>query len=184
MGHLAHRPATYADLLDLPEHLVGEIINGELHPRRASRHALAATSLGGELDGPFHKGRGGPEAGGSSLSRNCTSVRTCWCPTSPAGGVNACHGFRTRHGSRSRRTGYARFYLPPPHVSIAGKSCPSTQLSASRMSDSSIRSCARSRRSRFTNGKWLLLAAFKNDEAVSIAPFQGMNLGLGVLWVD
>ena len=56
------QPASYDDLLRLPRHLVGEIIDGELHvtPRPALRHALAASSLGGELIGPFQAGRGGP----------------------------------------------------------------------------------------------------------------------------
>jgi Uma2 family endonuclease len=54
--------ATYQDVLDAPEHLVAEIINGELvtSPRPASPHARASSSLGGELYGPFDRGRGGP----------------------------------------------------------------------------------------------------------------------------
>ena len=52
----------YAELEALPEHLTGEIINGRLYaqPRPVSRHALAESSLGGELYGPYHRGRGGP----------------------------------------------------------------------------------------------------------------------------
>lgn len=57
-----NRPASYADLEALPEHLVGEIIDGVLrtHPRPSLRHGLTATSLSDELTGPFQKGRGGP----------------------------------------------------------------------------------------------------------------------------
>lgn len=56
------RPATYEDLLALPEHVVGEIVSGELivSPRPAPRHAVAASVLGGELGPPYHGGRGGP----------------------------------------------------------------------------------------------------------------------------
>lgn len=56
------RPATYADLEAVPPHLVAELIGGELvtHPRPTPRHALAHTSLIGEVIGPFQKGRGGP----------------------------------------------------------------------------------------------------------------------------
>ena len=56
------RSATYEDLLQVPEHLVAEILNGELetHPRPAPRHAHACFSLGDELVSPLHKGRGGP----------------------------------------------------------------------------------------------------------------------------
>lgn len=56
------RPATYQDLLDLPDHVVGEILGGELHvtPRPAIRHANAGSVLGGGLNSAFHQGRGGP----------------------------------------------------------------------------------------------------------------------------
>ncbi|MCC6521324.1 MAG: Uma2 family endonuclease [Polyangiaceae bacterium] len=62
MGEPATRQATYDDLLALPRHVVGELIHGVLHvqPRPASPHARAASSLGGELYGPFDRGRGGP----------------------------------------------------------------------------------------------------------------------------
>lgn len=58
----ARREATYEDLLAVPAHLVAELIEGMLvtSPRPASRHAVSASSLGGELFGPFHRGRGGP----------------------------------------------------------------------------------------------------------------------------
>lgn len=48
--------------LELPEHVVGEIINGELYvsPRPGLEHAVASSSIGDELVGPFQKGRGGP----------------------------------------------------------------------------------------------------------------------------
>lgn len=62
MNQPARRSATYEDLCDLPEYLIGEILNGELHtqPRPAPRHALAASVIGDELVSPFHRGRGGP----------------------------------------------------------------------------------------------------------------------------
>lgn len=58
----AKRDATFDDLHDVPEHHVAEIIDGDLYasPRPATLHAQAASSLGGELYGPFERGRGGP----------------------------------------------------------------------------------------------------------------------------
>lgn len=54
--------ATYADLERVPPTKVGELVNGILyaHPRPASRHARAASTLGEELGPPFNRGRGGP----------------------------------------------------------------------------------------------------------------------------
>jgi Uma2 family endonuclease len=62
MGDPAKRRATYDDLLAVPEHLVAEIIDGELRtqPRPASRHARAASRLGMDLGNPFDRGKGGP----------------------------------------------------------------------------------------------------------------------------
>ncbi len=63
MSQTAKRPdSVYEAFLNLPENIVGEILNGELHtqPRPAPKHALAASYLGGDLVGPYGKGRGGP----------------------------------------------------------------------------------------------------------------------------
>lgn len=62
MADPARRRATYEDLLEVPEHLVAELIGGVLRtrPRPATLHARASSRLGAELDGPFDRGRGGP----------------------------------------------------------------------------------------------------------------------------
>lgn len=46
MGDPARREATYDDVLAAPEHLVAELIDGELHlhPRPAKPHAMAASA--------------------------------------------------------------------------------------------------------------------------------------------
>ena len=56
------RRATYADLEAVPANQVAELIEGTLYvmPRPASRHASASSALGGELYGPFERGRSGP----------------------------------------------------------------------------------------------------------------------------
>lgn len=62
MAEREKRPATYADLEAVPEHLVAEIIDGVLrtHPRPSPRHVMSANSLADELTSPFQKARGGP----------------------------------------------------------------------------------------------------------------------------
>lgn len=61
----ASRPATYQDVIDAPEHLVAEILGGELvlSPRPSSRHARATSRLGVAL-GPFDGRPSGDDPGG------------------------------------------------------------------------------------------------------------------------
>ncbi len=56
------RPATYDDLMKLPDGLVAEIVDGELHasPKPAPPHVIAGSSVGGLLLNPYSFGRGGP----------------------------------------------------------------------------------------------------------------------------
>ncbi len=62
MGTEAKKFAHYNDILALPEHLIGEIINGELivTPRPGPRHARSASALGGAIFNPFDQGGDGP----------------------------------------------------------------------------------------------------------------------------
>jgi len=62
----ARRRATYDDLLAVPEHMVAEIIEGELivSPRPASPHARAATVMSADLLGSFDRPPGGAGAPG------------------------------------------------------------------------------------------------------------------------
>lgn len=57
----AQRPATYEDLLKVPDHLVAEIVEGELYtsPRPASPHARASSILGARIITSFDDGGGG-----------------------------------------------------------------------------------------------------------------------------
>jgi Uma2 family endonuclease len=62
-GVPAKRPATYDDLLQVPENLVGEIIDGELvtSPRPTARHVAVSSALGVDLGSAFGRSnRGGP----------------------------------------------------------------------------------------------------------------------------
>lgn len=61
-GDAARKEATYDDLFSIPEHHVGQIVEGVLysHPRPASPHTLVTSVLGNDLGSPFHRGRGGP----------------------------------------------------------------------------------------------------------------------------
>jgi Uma2 family endonuclease len=56
------RRATYEDLVGVPNLMVAEIVDGELHstPRPAPPHARTGSVLGGRLVPAFDEGRGGP----------------------------------------------------------------------------------------------------------------------------
>lgn len=62
MGSQAPRAATYEDVLNAPENLVAEVLEGVLYtqPRPRTKHARTASRLGGALDGPFDRGTNGP----------------------------------------------------------------------------------------------------------------------------
>src|SRR6185436_17757688 len=56
------RPATYDDLIALPDNLVAEIVDGELwaSPRPAPKHTRSHSSLAAILGPPYDHRRGGP----------------------------------------------------------------------------------------------------------------------------
>jgi Uma2 family endonuclease len=60
----ARRRATWDDLLAVPDHMVAELIDGELYtsPRPAPPHALASSGIGSVLFDRFN----GPPGGGSA----------------------------------------------------------------------------------------------------------------------
>lgn len=56
------RGATYKDLSEVPDHLIAEILNGDLwvSPHPLPRHSYAMTMLAVALVPPFQHGNGGP----------------------------------------------------------------------------------------------------------------------------
>ncbi|MGZ8218546.1 Uma2 family endonuclease [Methylomagnum sp.] len=58
----AQKIATYEDLRQVPDHLIAEIIHGQLitMPRPSPKHARAASIMGGKLVPPYDEGSGGP----------------------------------------------------------------------------------------------------------------------------
>jgi Uma2 family endonuclease len=62
VGDPTRRRATYQDILDAPENMVAEVLDGELHlmPRPRRRHTRSASALGSFLVGAFDFGVNGP----------------------------------------------------------------------------------------------------------------------------
>lgn len=62
MADPVRRGATYEDVLSAPDHLIAEIVAGDLYtsPRPGFPHGSAASTLAGDLIPAFQRGRGGP----------------------------------------------------------------------------------------------------------------------------
>ena len=186
MGNPAKRRATYDDLIDVPEHLVAEIINGTLHasPRPASPHARANTVLASKLGGPFDLDDGGPGgwlflaepelhlSDGDVLVPDMAGWRRERMPVMPetAGFTLApdwvCEvlspkSTETRDREEKMPT-YAREGVG--HVWLVN---PTTQTLEAYALD---------------RERWVLLGTWSGDKKVRVKPFDAIELDLAALW--
>ena len=184
MAEAAEKLATYDDLLAVPEHLVAEIIHGQLHtsPRPAPKHSRAASSLGVELGSPFDKGKDGPggwwildepelhlgahvlvpDLAGWRRERMPELPETAWFELAPDW-ICEVLSPATAHLDRARKMPlYAEFAVP--HLWLVD---PDLQtLEAYELRD----------------GHWTLLEILDGDKAVSVAPFDVIEFPLSALW--
>ena len=176
----------YAQLNELPAHQTGEILNSRLyaHPRPAGPHALASSSLGGEIHGPYQLGKGGP--GGWWILDEpeihfMRNVEVC---------VPDLAGWRRERMPRIPR-GH-RFEIVPDWI------CEVLSPATARLD----RVVKRQIYARFgvaylwlvdpiertleafalRDGFWLVIALHQEDERARIAPFEEMELNLLDLW--
>ena len=178
------RRATYQDVLDAPAHLVAEIINGTLHthPRPASRHALATSNLGDELVSPFGKGRGGPggwwiidepelhvdeeivvpDLAGWRRERMPEYPDTAYFTLAPDWACEALCASTRKVDLHEKRPIYA--VAGVPHLWLVDPA--DRTLEAFELRD----------------GEWLLIASAKDDDPVSIRPFDAITFNLVDLW--
>lgn len=184
MGEAAHKPATYEDLLTVPEHLVAEILDGELYtqPRPAPKHAITSSVLGGKFSGPFHLGNGGPggwwiidepelhmngdimvpDIAGWRRERMPELPDTAWFELAPDW---TCEVLSPSTAQKDRvikmpkyaRAGVVHFWLIDPQLRT---------LEAYEL----------------TEGCWTLRVTLKEDDSVRIAPFDAIAFSLGDLW--
>lgn len=180
-------PSLYDQLLALPEGLTGEIINGQLrtHPRPAWPHILTSSRLGADIEGPYRRGRGGP--GGwwiidepevhfvldSELTvPDIVGWRKEPMPSPPVGRKIqvvpdwVCEIFSPSTKSTDREEKmplYARY-----GVQFAWLVDPKTYtLEAYELVDN----------------KWQPLGIFRDDDTVSVKPFDAIEIHLADLWV-
>ena len=178
------RRATYRDVIDAPAHMVAEVIGGTLYtqPRPAMPHALASSSLGGELSSPFQKGRGGPggwwiidepelhlaedivvpDLAGWRRERMPEFPETAFVTLAPdwvCEVLSPSTRDLDRHGKRQvyGREGVGHLWFIDPTA---------RDLEAFELRD----------------GEWVLIATARNDDPVSIPPFEAITFPLDALW--
>jgi Uma2 family endonuclease len=187
MDSTARKIASYQDVLDAPEHFIAEVLDGELHlqPRPASAHAIVGTTLGNALGPSFQSRRGGGPGGwilcdepelhlaADILVPDMAGWRRSRMPKVPNAPFFSlapdwiCEILSPSTRRRDRiwklpiyareRVGHAWLLDPLDRM-----------LEAYRLSD----------------GRWLLLGTYHDDERVRVEPFEEIELELGALWED
>ena len=182
----ARSPATYQDVLDAPPHLVAELVGGALylHPRPAFPHALAGSSLGVELGGPFQKGRGGPggwwiidepelhlgpdvlvpDLAGWRRERMPTFPDAPWSDLAPDWLCEVLSPGTRRLDLTDKRRIYADHGVA--HLWLIDPKPRTFEAFA------------------LQGGRWVLIAALKDDDEVSVPPFEAIAFPLSALWPD
>jgi Uma2 family endonuclease len=181
------KPSLYEQLLALPQGLTGEIINGQLRtqPRPAWPHILASSRLGVDIEGPYGRGRGGGPGGWWIVFEpeihfvldkavtvpDIAGWRKERMPSPPEGHKIqvapdwVCEVFSpyTKSTDRDEKMPlYARY-----GVRFAWLVDPKTHtLEAYEL----------------TAAKWKPLGIFRDDDTVSIAPFDQIVIHLADLW--
>ena len=183
----AKAPATYEDVLAAPEHMIAEVLAGELYlqPRPAGGHSAAASALGEELGPPFKRGRGGP--GGWLLLDEPELHLQADILVPDIGGWRR---------ERMSTVGVDQAYIELAPDWVAEVLSPSTarrdrtlKLEIYRrekvahvwLVDPRARTVEVLRR---TDDGWLLVATWADDAKVRAEPFDAIELDLGVLWAD
>ncbi len=178
-----HR-ADYRDVLNAPAHMVAEVIDGALHtqPRPAPRHAWASSGLGARIHPPFNYGDGGPggwwivfepelhlgedilvpDLAGWRRARMPDYPDTAWFGAAPDWACEVLSPGTRKIDLYEKRPIYARegvlhlWFVDPL----------ARGLEAFELRD----------------GQWLLIASLKDDDAVSVPPFDAITFSLGDLW--
>ncbi len=179
------RRATYEDLERLPEHLTGELIDGELFasPRPAGPHTFAASNLGYELIGPFQRGIRGP--GGWWIVHE---------PELHFGDdvlVPDLAGWRQERMAVYPRDAYVT--LAPDwvcEVLSASTAVLDRKLKLHRYARADVRSAwlidpqlKTLEVLRLEGGRWVILETCSHDDRVRAEPFEAVELDLSSLWL-
>lgn len=179
-------PGLYQQLLALPEHVAGEIIDGELYtqPRPAGRHAAAESGLQARLGGPFRFGDNGPGGWWILVEPEVHFVRDMEVAVPDLAGwkrermpsIPESHRFEVvpdwvceilspgtiQKDRVVKLPFYARYGVA--HAWLVDPLARTLEAFALR------------------EGAWVLVASLKDDDPVSVAPFDAITFSLADLW--
>src|SRR5215510_12413459 len=184
MEPVKKRRATYQDAIDSPEHMVAEIINGELRlsNRPAGPATAAASALGEELGPPFKRGRGGP-GGWLILDK----------PEHHLGDEIIVPDLAGWRRERLPRVPDAAFITRPPDwvCEVLSRSTEKTdrteKMPIYASSGVPYAWLVHPRRRtleafRLHAGNWLAVAVYNDSDRARIEPFDAIKLDLAMLW--
>ncbi|HEX7840697.1 MAG TPA: Uma2 family endonuclease [Kofleriaceae bacterium] len=180
------RRATYQDVIDSPEHMVAEIIGGELRLSNRPRGpaVAAASSLGEELGPPFKRGRGGPggwlildepelhlgdeivvpDLAGWRRERLAVAPDATFITVPPDWVCEVLSRSTEKTDRAEKMPLYASFGVPHSWLVHPRR----RTLEAFRLHE----------------GKWLAIAVYKDADRARIEPFDAIEFDLAVLWAD
>jgi hypothetical protein len=187
MATAYQRPrATYQDVIDAPDHMVAEIIGGELRltSRPAAPGIAVASALSDELGPPFKRGRGGP--GGWLILNE---------PELHLGDEIIVPDLAGWRRARLAVVPDAAFITTPPDwvCEVLSKSTEKTdradKLPIYASCDVGYAWLVHPRRRtleayRLVERKWLTLAVYQDADRARIQPFDAIELDLALLWAD
>lgn len=184
MTQPARRPAKYEDILALPEHLVGEIVDGELSvsPRPAVSHSIGTSALGATLVTRMQFGDGGPggwwildepelhlaehvvvpDIAGWHRERLPEPPRDAYITVTPDWICETLSPATARFDRTRKLPLYARQGVP--HLWLIDPNIETVETY------------------RLESGHWVLLATYAGDELVRAEPFEAVELNLSRLW--
>lgn len=179
-------PNLYERLLALPEHVTGEILNGELHaaPRPSGRHGIVERGLNFNLSGPYDFGRGGPGGWWIIPEPEVHFVRDTVVAVPDLAGwrrermpsVPEDHRFEVvpdwvceiLSPSTAKKDRTLKLPIYARHgVAYAWLIDPAAQT----LEGFELR-----------EGRWLLIATLKDDDPVAVPPFDAVEFSLADLW--
>jgi Uma2 family endonuclease len=180
------RPATYADLEALPEHIKGEIIDGVLYtqPRPRMRHSRAGLALGRAISGPYDFDADGPggwwiliEPGielpnAPEIAPDIAGWRRARLPPpDPDDPIRVAPDWVCEVLSRSNRA-YDRKIKFPFYAKVGVSHLWVVDTAAHTVEIKKL-----------IDGRWTEIAVFADDDVLCAEPFEAVQIPLAPIWL-